>query len=59
MCPASTNGGVLPKVAYRTPTGRWGLIVQSDRATLRTVRIVYQRRTSHSTLKTAAMSTYV
>jgi glucosylceramidase len=56
---ASTSAGVLPNVAYRTPTGGHALVVQNDQSTPQTFALRYQGRTAQATLPAGAVATYV
>ena len=55
----STSTGVLPNVAYRTPTGGHVVVVQNDQATPQTFGLRYQGRTAQATLPAGAAATYV
>jgi glucosylceramidase len=55
----STSAGVLPNVAYRTPTGGHVLLVQNDQATPQTFSLRYQGRSVPATLPAGAVATYV
>jgi glucosylceramidase len=55
----STSAGVLPNVAYRTPTGGHVLLVQNDQQTPQTFSLRYQGRTAAATLPAGATGTYV
>jgi glucosylceramidase len=55
----STSAGVLPNVAYRTPTGGHVLLVQNDQATPQTFSLRYQGRTVPATLPAGGVATYV
>ncbi len=54
----STSAGVLPNVAYRTPTGGHVLLVQNDQPTAQTFGLRYQGRTVALTLPAGAVGTY-
>jgi glucosylceramidase len=55
----STSTGMLPNVAYRTPTGGHVLLVQNDQPTPQTFSLRYQGRTVPATLPAGAVATYV
>ncbi|MDO7845499.1 glycoside hydrolase family 30 beta sandwich domain-containing protein [Hymenobacter sp. M29] len=55
----STSAGVLPNVAYRTPTGGHVLLVFNDQATPQTFSLRHQGRTAAATLPAGAVATYV
>ena len=55
----SSSAGVLPNVAYRTPTGGHVLLVQNDQTTPQTFGLRYQGRTAQATLPAGAVATYV
>jgi len=55
----STSAGVLPNVAYRTPTGGHVLLVQNDQPTAQTFSLRYQSQTVPLTLSAGAVATYV
>jgi glucosylceramidase len=54
----STSAGVLPNVAYRTPTGGHVLLVQNDQPTAQTFGLRYQGRAVALTLPAGAVGTY-
>lgn len=55
----STSAGVLPNVAYRTPTGGHVLLVQNDQATAQTFHLRFRGQTAPLTLPAGAVATYV
>jgi len=55
----STSQGVLPNVAYRTPSGGHVLLVANDQASPQTFSLRYQGRTAAATLPAGAVATYV
>ncbi|TFZ68382.1 glucosylceramidase [Hymenobacter sp. UV11] len=55
----STSAGVLPNVAYRTPTGGHVLLVLNDQSTPQTFGLRYQGRAVAATLPAGAVGTYV
>ena len=55
----STSQGVLPNVAYRTPSGGHVLLVANDQASPQTFGLRYQGRTAAATLPAGAVATYV
>ncbi|GAB3637240.1 glucosylceramidase [Hymenobacter arcticus] len=55
----STSAGVLPNVAYRTPTGGHVLLVQNDQKDAQTFSLRYQGQAVPLTLPAGAMATYV
>jgi glucosylceramidase len=55
----STSAGVLPNVAYRTPSGGHVLLVVNDQATAQTFGLRYQGQTAAATLPAGAVATYV
>jgi len=54
----STSAGVLPNVAYRTPTGGHVLLVQNDQPTAQTFSLRYQSQAVALTLPAGAVGTY-
>jgi glucosylceramidase len=54
----STTAGVLPNVAYRTPTGGHVLLVQNDQPTAQSFSLRYQGRAVALTLPAGAVGTY-
>ena len=56
---ASTSAGVLPNVAYRTPTGGHVLLVQNDQKTPQTFSLRYQGQAVPLTLPAGAVATYL
>jgi glucosylceramidase len=54
----STSAGVLPNVAYRTPTGGHVLLVQNDQTTAQTFSLRYQGQAVGLTLPAGAVGTY-
>ena len=54
----STSAGVLPNVAYRTPTGGHVLLVQNDQPTAQTFSLRYQGQAVALTLPAGAVGTY-
>lgn len=56
---ASTSSGVLPNVAFSTPTGGRVLIVQNDQLTPQTFGVGFQGRTFYSMLRAGAVGTYI
>jgi glucosylceramidase len=55
----STSAGVLPNVAYRTPTGGHVLLVQNDQATTQAFSLRYQGQVLPVSLPAGAVATYV
>ncbi|QKG55306.1 glucosylceramidase [Hymenobacter sp. BRD128] len=55
----STSQGVLPNVAYRTPSGGHVLLVVNDQATPQTFGLRYQGQAAVATLPAGAVATYV
>jgi len=55
----STSAGVLPNVAYRTPSGGHVLLVQNDQQSPQTFSLRYQGRATLATLPAGATGTYV
>jgi glucosylceramidase len=55
----STSAGVLPNVAYRTPTGGHVLLVQNDQKTPQAFSLRYQGQAVPLTLPAGAVATYV
>ena len=55
----STSEGVLPNVAYRTPSGGHVVVVVNDQATPQTFGLRYQGQTAQATLPAGAVATYV
>ena len=55
----STSQGVLPNVAYRTPSGSHVLLVVNDQATPQTFGLRYQGQAAAATLPAGAVGTYV
>ena len=55
----STSQGVLPNVAYRTPSGGHVLLVVNDQTSPQTFGLRYQGRTAAATLPAGAVATYV
>jgi len=55
----STSAGVLPNVAYRTPTGGHVLLVLNDQPTPQTFGLRYQGRAVAATLPAGAVGSYV
>jgi glucosylceramidase len=54
----STSAGVLPNVAYRTPTGGHVLLVQNDQTSTQTFSLRYQGQALALTLPAGAVGTY-
>jgi glucosylceramidase len=54
----STSAGVLPNVAYRTPTGGHVLLVQNDQKAPQTFSLRYQGQAVPLTLPAGAVATY-
>jgi glucosylceramidase len=54
----STSAGVLPNVAYRTPTGGHVLLVQNDQTSAQTFSLRYQDQALALTLPAGAVGTY-
>ncbi|MVN78053.1 glucosylceramidase [Hymenobacter sp. HMF4947] len=55
----STSAGVLPNVAYRTPTGGHVLLVLNDQPTPQTFGVRHQGQAVQATLPAGAVATYV